>query len=137
MFQTFSKAWGIKPKPSLVISKIELPEEHNVKVEPIIRDNNTIEELEKTIEREVAKALERAKALEAKPMEIAKPTELAKPKEIVKTVEKEVRVKEVKEVQERPKEETVSLAYHKHVIYLLFLLNIISLIVVFLLAVLK
>jgi hypothetical protein len=100
MFQTFSKAWGIKPKAFVEKASVVLNADDIKEVNSSENDHNL-----KRNQKEHSKE------------------DIFKDKEKVKEKEQS--------------SETVSLAYHKHIVFLLFLLNIISLIVVFLLAVLK
>ena len=127
MFQTFSKAWGIKPKVlPIVTSKVEHLEdkEQEVEVFEAKREIVKVERVEKH-KLDPPKAVEHVEKVEPK---IETKFERKEPE-----VQREVQRIEVKE----SKEETISLAYHKHIVFLLFLLNIISLLVLFLLAVLK
>jgi hypothetical protein len=110
MFQTFSKAWGIKPK-AVIISKVETIEREKVDLQK--------EEIQKEVEKP-----------STKPFEVTKP--------LATKIQENVLETKLEKIQETSFHgETVSLAYHKHIVFLLFLLNIISLVVVFLLAVLK
>ena len=111
MFQTFSKAWGIKPK-AVIISKVEA-----------IEREDKVDLQKEEIQKEVAKP-------STKPFEVTKPLDTKIQENVLET--------KLEKIQETSFHgETVSLAYHKHIVFLLFLLNIISLVVVFLLAVLK
>jgi len=110
MFQTFSKAWGIKPK-AVIISKVET-----------IEREDKVDLQKEEIQNEVAKP-------STKPFEVTKP--------LAPKIQENILETKLEKIQESFHGETVSLAYHKHIVFLLFLLNIISLVVVFLLAVLK
>jgi len=113
MFQTFSQAWGIKPKVEIT----QIPYAIAKTTETTTEKTTT----EKAVAKPATESVERTEKIHDQPVVSAQKSEtLMKPG-----------------TREIEKEESVSLSYHKQIVFGLFILNIVSLLIVFLIIMLK
>jgi hypothetical protein len=121
MFQTFSKAWGIKPKALL------LKEEKKVHGDLSKEDSREVPETKQ-------EPLNPSKIQDSK-----EPLEKGKIQKEILGDERSIVVKQVEKGEEKQgqkkreiihEKEVISLEYHKYIIFLLFIINILSLVVI-------